>query len=51
MLQASSSTAAIPSAITANAMESYSSQISMMPSNLPIVGTMATHVFAGKVIH
>ena len=51
MLQASSSTAAIPSAITANAMESYSSQISMMPSNLPIVGTMATHVFAGKIIH
>jgi hypothetical protein len=32
-------------------MESYSSHISMMPSNLPIVGTMATHVFADKIIH
>ena len=51
MLQASSSTSAIPSAITASAMGSYSSQVSMMPSNLPIVGTMATHVFAGKIIH
>ena len=51
MLQASSSTSAIPSAITASAMGSYSSQVSMMPSNLPIVGTMAAHVFAGKIIH